>query len=257
MEQTAERIKREQDFHDRLSAKSFESRRLINRLSSSYYDKGERSRVWGPFWSSVDLSSTKVLDYGCGDGCFSSWLVSRGAEVTSIDISPELIALANRSALRDGPKPTFLVRDAHCTEFPSSSFDFVFGNGILHHLDVRLAYAEIARILRPGGRAVFMEPIEGSLFLKLFRLATPSARSIDEKPLSIADIQVAKTIFAHVYHREHFCLALAAAPVHLVNEPVARSCVRALDAFDQLVFKLIPIARRYAWLTLIDMQKSS
>ena len=68
------------------------------------------------------------------------------------------------------------------------------GNGILHHLDLPICLNEINRVLKPGGFALFKEPLAANPFLKVFRFFTPQARTIDEKPLDSTDLlNIAKT----------------------------------------------------------------
>lgn len=116
--------------------------------------------LWSPLWNATSVRGAAVLDYGCGDGSFSHLMTSHGAQVYGVDISLQEIGRA-RAAAPAGGKGTrqFLMGDAHIAPFPDNFFDFVVGNGALHHLDLERAYAEIARVLKPGGRAFFMEPM--------------------------------------------------------------------------------------------------
>jgi len=252
----AKRVEREREFHNSLTDNEFEDRRLINRLSRSFYSKEERSPIWGPVWSKVNLSGKRVLDYGCGGGGFSFLLASRGALVEGIDISDSLVALAARSIPEGIPKPRFSVRDAQATGFADGTFDYVFGNGILHHLELDKAYQEVARVLKPGGRAFFMEPMEQHPLLMLLRKVTPAARSIDERPMTLEQFMMAEQFFQSVEHKEHFLLAVVAAPVHLASDKVAFSMVRGLDWLDGRIFGAFPGLGRYAWLSMLELGKT-
>lgn len=251
-----ERIDREREFHNALSEANFDDRRIIERLSASFYSKREDSALWGPVWSHVNLAGKRVLDYGCGNGGFSKLLASKGALVEGIDISESLVNLARRSVPEGITSPIFSVRDAHATGFPDASFDHVFGNGILHHLELDKAYREVARVLKPGGRAFFMEPMEQHPLLLLVRKATPAARSVDEKPMTLEEIQVAEQFFKKVKHTEHFLFAVVAAPVHLASNRVAFSMIKALDWLDRGMFKAFPGLGRYAWLSMLELEKA-
>lgn len=250
------RIEREREFHNALSEAEFGDRRTIDMLSQSFYSKREDSALWGPVWAKVGLSGKRVLDYGCGNGGFSYLLASRGALVEGIDISESFVDLASRSVPEGIPRPIFSTRDAHATGFADSSFDYVFGNGILHHLELERAYREVARVLRPGGRAFFMEPMEQHPLLVLLRKVTPSARSIDEKPMTLEEIQTAERFFSSAKHTEHFLFAVMAAPVHLASDKVAYWMIKGLDRVDGGLFKVFPRLSRYAWLTMLEMEKA-
>ena len=251
-----QRIDREREFHNSLAESSFDSRRLINRLSSSFYSKSERSPIWGPVWKQLELQGKHVLDYGCGDGRFSFELARHGALVQGIDISESLVQMATLTIPDGIPRPTFSVRDAHATGFPKASFDYVFGNGILHHLELERAYSEIARLLRPGGRAFFMEAMAHHPLAILIRNATPAARSVDEKPMSMHEIETAGRFFDHIRHKEHYVVAVVAAPIHLVSETAAFWTVKKLDQIDQKIFRRFPRMKRYAWQCMLELAKA-
>lgn len=145
-----------------------------------------------------------VMDYGCYDGGHEFWRWG-SKRLVGVDISDTAIAEANRLY---GDKGEFLVADAHdLSRFPDGSFDLVVGNGILHHLDLRLAIPEVSRLLRPGGSAVFLEPLGDNPLAKLFRRLTPKARTADERPLSRADITAADALFSQSRH--DFCSLLS------------------------------------------------
>jgi len=98
----------------------------------------------------------EVLELGCGTGYFTQELVARKIHLTAIDISPELIAEAQkrvRSASVD-----FAVQNAFQMTFENERFDAVVGSSVLHHLEIEKAVIEIFRVLKPTGKMIFTEP---------------------------------------------------------------------------------------------------
>lgn len=258
MDRRQTRETRERSFFDEMVVNGSATRSLLDRFSTGFYEKGRGGRLWAPFWKTTDLRGAAVLDYGCGDGVFSQRLARLEARVVGIDISPKLIEQARLFASRMGmncSSPQFLVGDGQHTPFGDNSFDYVVGNGALHHLDLDKAYAEVARVLRPGGKAVFMEPMYHHPLLRLLRRLTPRTHTADEKPLSIDDMERAKRWFRRVSHREHFLFAVCAAPAHLLGKKFALSVIGKLDQFDQLVMRAQPPLRRFAWLSMLEMDK--
>ena len=251
---------RERQFFDETVAAGSPTRILLGRFSEAFYEKGSRGCLWSPFWETANLNGAVVLDYGCGDGQFSIILAGRGARVFGIDISPKLIEQARATAAmigRNGNSPEFVVGDAHHTPFEDAMFDYVLGNGALHHLDLEKALAEIARLLKPGGKALFLEPMYYHPLLWVLRRLTPKTRTADERPLSLADIERARKWFRACRHREHFLFAVCAAPARLFGKPFALAVIGALDRVDEQLMRLLPGLRRYAWLTLIEMEKQA
>ena len=252
------RVKRESEFFDELVVQGSRTHSLLERFSEGFYEKGREGRLWASFWETTDLKGASVLDYCCGDGKFSQRLASLGARVVGIDISPKLIEQARASTSRmgmDGSSPQFMVGDAQHTPFDDNSFDYVFGNGALHHLDLDKAYAEIARVLKPGGKALFMEPMYHHPLLWLLRRLTAEIHTADERPLSLGDMEKAKRWFRTCSHSEHFLFAACAAPTHLFGKGFALFVIGGVDRFDQLLMKAQPRLRRFAWLTLLEMEK--
>jgi ubiquinone/menaquinone biosynthesis C-methylase UbiE len=99
-----------------------------------------------------------VLEVGCGTGFFTLNLKLAGvidnANVT--DISPGMVDVAIRNAKELGFEISGRVADAETLPYDDASFDLVIGHAVLHHIpDVELAFREVLRVLRPGGRFVF------------------------------------------------------------------------------------------------------
>jgi ubiquinone/menaquinone biosynthesis C-methylase UbiE len=141
----------------------------------------------------ADLKGKTILDYGCGRGTMAMRYLANGAErVSGIDISqPYITDLAKRAekAGYAAERCDFRVMDAHKLDYPDASFDLVVGYGILHHLDPKVALAEISRVLKPHGRVLLQEPLADHPLLKIFRKLTPKARTEDEAPFTKEQIQ--------------------------------------------------------------------
>lgn len=97
-----------------------------------------------------------VLELGCGTALFTKELAKTGAAIVAIDISEDLLAVAQRQCAADNVK--FEVQNAYDLTYPDVTFDSVVGSSVLHHLEIDQALAEIYRVLRPGGAVRFTEP---------------------------------------------------------------------------------------------------
>ena len=124
-----------------------------------------------------DVAGLRVLELGCGSGRNAVMTALKGACVTGIDISKSLLDLAISRAAANNVSTTahFVEGSAHRLPFGDASFDLVFGVAILHHLDLTLAATEIARVVKPGGRAVFSEPFRNSTLIRRIRPWIPYA----------------------------------------------------------------------------------
>ncbi len=98
-----------------------------------------------------------VLEIGCGNGADAVSFAQAGADYTGVDLTEEAVeSTAEHLRLMNLPGRTLLA-DASNLPFENSAFDLVYSHGVLHHMpDPRLGFAEVYRVLKPGGRALVM-----------------------------------------------------------------------------------------------------
>ena len=195
-----DRLESERLFHDQQARQRAEHfRRLPGQLvfrDAEYLD--HESWIRPGMDALGDVSRKRVLDYGCGHGMAAVVLARRGAQVTAFDLSAEYLAEARLRAEANSVVINFVESDAHHLPFADVSFDAIWGNAILHHLDLAIAGREIRRVLRPGGVAVFCEPWGGNPLLAWGRRRLPysgKGRTRDEEPLRQTDLVPLREIF--------------------------------------------------------------
>jgi SAM-dependent methyltransferase len=243
---------REREFHDRV----YESGEYRERPANRFYQAAAAGfdRYDDLLEASVD-DGTEVLELGCGEGVYGVRLARLGGNVTGIDISDIAVRHASASAAEAGlaEKTTFRVMDCEALELPDQSFDLACGEGVLHHVDLEKTFAEIARVLRPQGRGVFLEPMGHNRLINLYRRLTPAQRTEDEHPLLESDLELAGRHFGRVETEFFTLLSLAAMPLRRIG---AFTRVReALDRADQAVFRRMPSTRRQAWIVVMRLSE--
>jgi SAM-dependent methyltransferase len=246
-----DRLSSEQCFHDRQARRRAPSFAVDSALcfSDDFYLNHE---TWiRPALSRLgDVAGLPVLDYGCGHGMAAVVLARRGARVTAFDLSPAYLAEAQRRATANDATIEFVQADAEDLPFADGSFARVWGNAILHHLDMRLAASELYRVLQPGGIAVFCEPWGENPLLSWARRHLPyrgKERTPDEEPLNRSHIRLLREVFPSL-RLEGFQLLSMARRVLRCGRFVS-----GLEWCDSHLLRLLPsLARlcRYVVLTL-------
>lgn len=146
---------------------------VINRWDPSHLEKIDRLLFLQP--------GERVLEIGCGRGHLTKRLAERGIEVTGIDANP------NASHLSESERVVFMR--AESLEFDDDEFDSVVGVHSIEHIpNLREAFAEMARVLKPGGRALFIYPAEPIMGL----YAIPTALILHKNPLMAREIHCHK-----------------------------------------------------------------
>jgi SAM-dependent methyltransferase len=207
------RLQAEQLFHDRQAAEReprFADVAALRFSDSDYLD--HETWIRPAMQQLGELRGKHVLDYGCGHGMASVIMARRGAIVTGFDLSAGYIAEAQRRADANEVIAEFIQADAEHLPFADRSFDAVWGSAILHHLDLHRAGAELRRVLRPGGVAVFSEPWGGNPFLEFARKHLPypgKHRTPDERPLRRRDLLPLESHFFQIDTRGYQLLGMA------------------------------------------------
>ncbi len=246
-----DRIERERDFHNRRFSAT-EPEQMRNRVSIvTKVALDETYRTIGAL-----CVGREVLEYGCGQGEGSLLVAGKygAGAVFGIDISDVAVEQARRHAANDGiTNVEFAVMNAEAMDFEDDAFDLIFGFGILHHLDLDVALRELARVVRPGGSCVFLEPMGHNPFLNLYRRLTPHLRTPDEHPLLVRDYEIFRRHFGHLETRYVNLSTLATIPV--ASWPGGPRLVRAAAGVDRTVLRALPFLGRYAWNVVLTFSR--
>lgn len=104
-----------------------------------------------------EVRGANVLEVGCGSAPCSRWLAGQGAHAVGFDLSEGMLEHARRAGERTGVSVPLVCANAERLPFASGAFDVAcsaFG-AVPFVASVDAVFAEVARVLRPGGRWVF------------------------------------------------------------------------------------------------------
>ena len=238
---------REKEFHNKLQSQS------KGRFENIFYKA--ISNAWEDFYNYLNLKAknSEILDYGCGIGPVIEKVIKYNPKkITGIDISDISILKAKKKFHDQNYKVELKVDNCEKTKFEDNKFDIVYGLGILHHLQFSKCITEIARILKPGGSLLFIEPLGTNPLINLYRALTPKSRSKDEHPLIFKDFQIIEANFRNVNLKYYGFLTLVFFPFYRSSRS---KFFQMLVRLDQTLFK-IKLFKYFAWSVLITAKKN-
>jgi SAM-dependent methyltransferase len=168
------------------------NREVWTKANAEYTDRQARRAwaseeiTWGMFSGPEseigalgDVDGKDVVELGCGTAYFGAWLAKRGARVTGVDVTPAQLETARRMQEEFDLPFSLIEASAEDVPLPDESFDLALSEyGASIWCDPELWIAEAARLLRPGGRLVFLcnspvsilcSPDEGKVEERLLR----------------------------------------------------------------------------------------
>lgn len=142
-----------------------------------------------------DFNGKNVLEIG--SYTWVAWFNknTKPEKLTCINISEVALESGKKHAgTKQFPVELHLM-DANNLTFEDESFDIVFGGAILHHLDIEKSIEHIHRVLKPGGKIVFLEPLNMNPLYKIYRKFNPHERTPDEHALVSKDFRFIRKKF--------------------------------------------------------------
>lgn len=212
-----------------------------------------------------DLASKRILDVGIGDGFSSALMARAGAEVSGIDVSPAALARAKELAERYNLDLDLHEMPGEDLRFEDKTFDGILCISAYHHMDQERAAREFARVLKPGGKLVMIDPLATNPPAWLYRRTGAlfhRESTSDETPLRVRDLGILRKNFGRVeWHGKYFLsvglIGLERVwknPIPLVFK-ITESAFKWLSPLDAALLN-IPGLQRIAWKIGVVAQKS-
>jgi ubiquinone/menaquinone biosynthesis C-methylase UbiE len=211
-----------------------------------------------------DVTGKKLLDLGCGAGENSVYFAKKGAICIASDYSQGMVDVALNLAAQNHVQIEGAIVNAMAIDFPDNSFDIVYAANLLHHLpEPKTCIQEMHRILKPGGKACFWDPLKHNPIINIYRRIATSVRTEDETPL---DLNIVDFVSGHFAQTEYDTFWFATLWIFIRFYTIERidpnrerywkkiiiehqrlaPIYQSLEQID-IILKKLPGLRKYAW----------
>lgn len=219
-----------------------------------------------------DLKDKRILDLGCGAGESSVYFAIKGGDVFAVDISTEMLKKTKELSERYGVKVKLFNMEAEKLKFENNYFDFVFGNNVLHHCDIKLSIKEIYRVLKNNGKAIFIEPLGYNPIINIYRKISRRLRTRTEAPFIYSHLDYMRDCFSEIQYENYWFFSLIVfAHMYLIKRINPASdrywktiikesrtyakILKFLYRLDSIILKIFPFIGRYCWNIMIILTK--
>lgn len=220
-----------------------------------------------------DLNQKRLLEVACGSGAQALLFCRNGAELTAIDISEKSVAETRNILIQNNfEKVPVKKMDATTLNFKDNSFDLIYFNSLLMHItdsgkdgskeiqnsdqhfkdnNKEKVIQECLRVLKPGGKLIFIETLQSWLFAFPYRTFSPYRHSQPE----YINFKFLKKIQAK--HKEFYLFS--GAFLFLFFLPISKKAASRIFHFfsrtDNFLMQAIPPLRKLSWVTVAWIQK--
>jgi SAM-dependent methyltransferase len=221
----------------------------------SFQRSADRSLEW-VIESGGGLALKTVLEIGPGRGRDTELFARGGARIVAIDVSIRSIELARERLQKAGFGDRILgvVADAAHLPFRDATLDVSFSRFTIAHIDIPAMGRELARVLRPGGRALMVEPLAGNPLVKLYRQLSPTGcRETAPRYVTLRALrEMAKQFPGGWRHKEHYLFSVAA--LALRRTPLYRPASWLLQLLEGPLTGLWPL-RGLCWVVVAELRR--
>lgn len=212
-----------------------------------------------------DLHGQTVLDVGCGLGEASVYFAMKGAQVTATDLSQGMLDVTAALAKQNGVSVTTHQANAESVGLAGDvKFDVIYVGNLFHHVEIDATLRDLVQHLKPEGVLVSWDPIAYNPLINVYRRMATQVRTVDEHPLTEADLKLFERYFGKVETRFYWLTTLSIFMImagilwrnpnkirywkQVVKEAdMWRPLYLPLEALDAKLLKWIPPLRYLCW----------
>ena len=211
-----------------------------------------------------NIRGRNVLDLGCGAGEGAVYLAKKGAIVTAMDISLEMLSVVKKVARRHKVEVITKQGRSDAINSEDETFDIVYAANLLHHVNIEATLKDICRVLKKSGIFACWDPLAHNPVINVYRKLAREVRTKDEHPLRMCDLALFQQHFSEVQLRMTWFFSLwifikfylldRADPNKerywkkiLIEHERLRRIYSFLEKMDIVFLDMFPFMRKFCW----------
>lgn len=196
------------------------------------------------------LEGKRVLEVGPGEGLDLKDMSELGAHVFGVDVSSRSLDLSRQICSQSD----LFKMDGERLGFHDSVFDFIFSRTLLMHVDRAVFLKECVRVLKPDGKAIFIEPLKYNPLLLPYRAAFSSGRFIKPDYLRPEETEKMKRVFSSVRVWYYYFVSALGGPLASIA-PWSKILFYPLETIDRALLSVLPPLKNLCWISVIECTK--
>ena len=201
-----------------------------------------------------DLRNKALLEIGSGSGKQAVFFAKQGAKVSVVDISSESLKAVSLIAEELGVAVQSYQMNAEKMDFKDETFDQVYINSVLMHVEPEKVLRECSRVLKPGGRVVIVEPLRYAPFVQIYRFLS-SYRKMCPNYATLQMFTKNSFYFTMFSHEEFYFLSSALLPIGYSTSTPLKKMYTLMSKVDRALLKRIPFLKKLCWISVVCYTK--
>ncbi|MBI1968629.1 class I SAM-dependent methyltransferase [Candidatus Woesearchaeota archaeon] len=201
-----------------------------------------------------DLRNKTLLEIGSGSGKQAVFFAKQGAKVSVVDISSESLKAVLRMAEKQDVAVQSYQMNAEKMGFEDETFDRVYINSVLMHVEQEKVLQECSRVLKPGGKVIIVEPLRYAPFVQIYRFLS-SYRKMCPHYATPKMFTKNSLFFTTFSHEEFYSLSSALLPMGYSTIPLLKKMYTLTSKADRALLKRIPFLKKLCWISVVCYTK--
>jgi len=216
-----------------------------------------------------DIRNKKLLDVGCGLGEASVYFALKGAEVTALDISGEMLKNVRKFAEINHVSVNVHKATAESLDLtPNDKFDIIYVGNLFHHVDIDATLMKISSHIKSDGILVSWDPLAYNPLINIYRNIATDVRTEDEHPLTLKDLKKFSYYFNQVEKKWFWLTTLLIFIIMFLFQRINpneerywkkvvdegekwKYIYKPLEYVDKILFAIFPFLRPLSWNVVI------